>query len=219
MKRKSLNAFIGILILFGATKGRKESIECVWSDDGAFCRPIFKATMERDAFQNILRFIRTGNHATRQEGRTSDKLAPIRKIWEIFTKNCQKCLVHELQMCVDEQLVGFRGRGPFRVYMKSKPDRYGIKIWANCKNPSGYVWNSQVYTGQIFFAPEKKQGQRVVLDLVKGLGQGYRVICDNFFTSLELAKELAKQNKVCLLQRDKFERKYQKSCCLPNRER
>ena len=82
--------------------------------------------------------------------------------------------------------------------MKSKPDRYGIKIWANCKNPSGYVWNSQVYTGQISSAPEKKQGKRVVLDLVKDLGQGYGVTCDNFFTSLELAQELAKQNKTLL---------------------
>ena len=82
--------------------------------------------------------------------------------------------------------------------MKSKPDRYGIKIWANCENPSGYVWNSQVYTGQISSAPEKKQGQRVVLDLVKDLGQGYGVTCDNFFTSLELAKELAKQDKTLL---------------------
>ena len=60
-------------------------------------------------------------------------------------------------MCVDEQLVCFRGRCPFRVYMKSKPDRYGIKIWANCENPSGYVWNSQVHTGQITSGPEKSK--------------------------------------------------------------
>ena len=154
--------------------------------------------MGRDAFQNILRFIRTDNRETRQERRNSDKLAPIREVWKIFTKNCQKCLVPESQMCIDEQLVGFRGRCPFRMYMKSKPDRYGIKIWNNCKNPSGYVWNSQVYTGQISFALEKKQGKRVVLDLVKGLGQGYGVTYDNFITSLELAKELAKQNKTLL---------------------
>ena len=82
--------------------------------------------------------------------------------------------------------------------MKSKPDRYGIKIWGNCKNPSEYVWNSQVYTGQISFAAEKKQGQRVVLDLVKGLGQEHGETCDNFFTSLELGKELVKQNKTLL---------------------
>ena len=86
--------------------------------------------------------------------------------------------------------------------MKSKPDRHDIKIWAKCENSSEYVWNSQVYTSRIHkyisFAPEKKQAQRVVLDLVKGLDQGYGVTCDNFFTSLELAKELAKQNKTLL---------------------
>ena len=82
--------------------------------------------------------------------------------------------------------------------MKSKPDRHDIKIWAKCENSSEYVWNSQVYTSQISFAPEKKQWQRVVLDLVKGLDKGYGVTCDNFFTSLKLAKELAKQNKTLL---------------------
>ena len=39
------------------------------------------------------------------------------------------------------EFFNFRERCPFRVYMRSKPDRYGIKIWANCENPSGYVWN------------------------------------------------------------------------------
>ena len=60
-------------------------------------------------------------------------------------------------MCVDEQLVGFRGRCPSRVYMKSKYDRYGVKIWAICENPTGYVWNSQVYTGQQSSTPEKSK--------------------------------------------------------------
>ena len=106
LKKESLNAFIVILNLFIATRGGKESIKCVWSDDGALCRPIFKATMGRNAFQNIFRFIRTNNHETRQR-RTFDKLAPMREVWEIFTKNCQKCLVPESQMCVDKQLVGF----------------------------------------------------------------------------------------------------------------
>ena len=67
-----------------------------------------------------------------------------------------------------------------------------------CENPSGYVWNSQVCTGQIFVAPEKKQKQCLVLDLVKGLSQGYEVTCDNFFILLKLAKELAKQDKTLL---------------------
>ena len=71
--------------------------------------------MGRNAFQNILRFIRTDNHETRQQRRALDKFAPIREVCNIFPEICQKCLVPESQMCVDEQLIGFRGRCPFRV--------------------------------------------------------------------------------------------------------
>lgn len=38
-------------------------------------------------------------------------------------------------------------------------------------------------------------GKRVVLDLVNGLGSGYGVTTDNFFTSLLLSKELLQQSK------------------------
>lgn len=38
-------------------------------------------------------------------------------------------------------------------------------------------------------------GKRVVLDLVNGLGNGYGVTTDNFFTSLQLSQELLDQNK------------------------
>ena len=38
----------------------------------------------------------------------------------------------------------------------------------------------------------------MVLDLVKGLGQGYGVTSDTFFTLLELAKEVTKQDKTLL---------------------
>ena len=52
---------------------------------------------------------------------------------------------------------------------------------AICENLSGYVWKSQVYTGQIPSNPEKNQGRSVVLELVQGLGPGFGVTCDIFF--------------------------------------
>ena len=46
---------------------------------------------------------------------------------------------------------------------------------------------------------KKKEHEKfVVLDLVQDLGQEYGINCDNFFTSLELATELAKQQKNAL---------------------
>ena len=51
-------------------------------------------------------------------------------------------------MTVDEQLVCFRGKCPFRQYIPSKPDKYGIKLWAICEVNTSYAWKMQVYTGK-----------------------------------------------------------------------
>nr|CAI5840245.1 unnamed protein product [Callosobruchus analis] len=68
--------------------------------------------------------------------------------------------------------------------MKSKLDKCVIKIWALCDSSNTYCWNLQVYTGK-----------RVVLDLVDGLGSGYGVTTDNFFTSLLSSKKPLQHSK------------------------
>ncbi|XP_070992443.1 piggyBac transposable element-derived protein 4-like [Oncorhynchus clarkii lewisi] len=71
---------------------------------------------------------------------------------------------------VDEQLMPFMGRCPFRQYILSKPTKYEIKNWAACDAGSSYAWNLQVYTGKPDGgAPEKNQGIRVILDVTQGL--------------------------------------------------
>ena len=57
-----------------------------------------------------------------------DRLAPIREIWTMFINNCTECYTHGNKMTVNEQLLSFRGRCLFRMYIKSKPDKYGIKL-------------------------------------------------------------------------------------------
>ncbi|KAG5881856.1 hypothetical protein JTB14_034135 [Gonioctena quinquepunctata] len=99
---------------------------------------------------------------------------------------------------VDEQLLGFRGRAPFRVYMKSKPDRYGMKLWDLCDAANDYTYNLQVYLGTQNNTVEKNQGERVVLDMVEHLSDGYGITTDNFFTSKSLGdKLLAKHLTLC----------------------
>ena len=74
------------------------------------------------------------------------------------------------EVTVDERLVPYRGRRPFKQYIPSKPGKYGIKIWAACDARSSYAWNMQVYTGKpVTGRPEKNQGMRVVLDMAAGL--------------------------------------------------
>ena len=122
-----------------------------------------------------------------------DKLAPIRDLWSIWSTRLPQMFNPGRDICVDEQLVSFRGRCSFRQYMTSKPGKYGLKIWALCEVKTSYALMLQVYTGKsATIQREKNQGMRVVLELTNDL-EGHTVTTDNFFTSFPLAEELHKR--------------------------
>jgi hypothetical protein len=200
-------AFLGLLILIGVLRGRREPLQQLWDDKWG--RPIFRATMGINRFKTILRYMRFDDKETRAERRVADKLAAIRELFEHFVNSCRT--YYELSPCttVDEQLSPFRGRCPFRMYIKSKPAKYGMKLWVLCDSETAYCGNAQVYTGKEGNVPEKGQGARVVKDLVTYIyNTGRNITMDNFFTDVELADHLLTQkltvvgtvrkNKACL---------------------
>ena len=194
---EELRACIGILILTDVMYSKRESLENMWSE--TFGRPILRSTLPLKRYRAFLSCCRFDDKDTRQERRANDKLAPIRVLFDNFVTKCQSLYSPSPLVCVDETLVGFRGRCPFKVYIPSKPDRYGIKIWSMCDNGTNYVCNLQVYLGKEGGSAEQQQGARVVRDLTKTIhGSGRNVTCDNFFTSYELGKFLLEKNLTLL---------------------
>jgi len=118
-----IKAYIGLLISQSAKEATKEPIEMLWHTDKCYCRPIFPATMSRDRFVALTRFIRFDDFQTRAERKAEDKLAPIRCVFDKFVQQLKIMMHPGTHMTVNEQLLSFRGRAPFRVYMKSKPDK------------------------------------------------------------------------------------------------
>ncbi|XP_061878322.1 piggyBac transposable element-derived protein 4-like [Entelurus aequoreus] len=191
-----LQAYIGLLILGGVYKSKGEAAESLWNKETG--RAIFPATMSLKKFHIMSRVLRFDDREKRQGRREHDKLAAIRDVWDKWVQQLPLLYNPGPHVTVDECLVAFRGRCPFRQYIPSKPAKYGIKIWAACDAQSSYAWNMQVYTGKApGEAPEKNQGMRVVLDMAEGL-EGHNITCDNFFTSYALGEELAKR-KVTML--------------------
>jgi hypothetical protein len=72
-------AFLGLCILAGAYRSRHEPVSVLWSDREG--RPAFTATMSRNRFTDILKYIRFDDKSTRESRLASDKLAPFRDIW------------------------------------------------------------------------------------------------------------------------------------------
>ncbi|XP_053361966.1 piggyBac transposable element-derived protein 4-like [Clarias gariepinus] len=186
-----LQAYIGVLILAGVYRSSKEATASLWHAESG--RAIFRATMTLKMFHKISRVIRFDDKDTRKDWRAWDKFAPIREVWDKWVSLLP--LMYDLgsDVTVDERLVPFRGRCPFKQYIPSKPGKYGIKIWAACDARSSYAWNMQVYTGKPAGAKsEKYQGMRVVLDITEGL-RGKTITCDNFFISYALGLQLLKK--------------------------
>ena len=127
MKDEEFKKFIGVTILIGVYKSKSENITQLWSKhDG---RPIFNHIMSRRRYQQILRVLRFDDAKERRRNRSSDKLQPIREVFETWESYLRDAHIPGACMKVDEQLLCFRGRCPFRQYIPSKPGKYGIKIW------------------------------------------------------------------------------------------
>lgn len=213
-------AFLGILILTGRFRESRESVRNLWSTtNNAFTRPIYQATMSRNRFTDILRHLRFDDLSTRAERKEKDKLAPIREITEIFAENCRESYKPSAFGTIDEQLVTFRGRCSFKVYIPSKPGKYGIKVWALCDAENFYCCNFEVYLGKINGIAEKNQGPRVVKTLASHwYGSGRNITTDNFFTDITLAEELLSQN-LTIVGTVRKTRKDLPKCLLDIRER
>lgn len=168
-----LRAFFGLLILAGVYRSRDESTKSLWSEGTG--RAIFPATMARKTFEKIAAMIRFDDKLYRPRRLKESKLAAIWPVWEKWAPRLQLMYNPGTDICVDEQLVPFRGRCRFRQYIPSKPARYGMKVWVACDARTSYAWKMSVYTGKKDGArPEVNQGKRVVLELVEGL-EGYTV--------------------------------------------
>ncbi|XP_042164360.1 piggyBac transposable element-derived protein 4-like [Oncorhynchus tshawytscha] len=192
MDATDLRAYLGLLILAGVYRSRGEAAASLWDAESG--RTVFRATMSLKVFHRYSRLLRFDDRQSRPARLATDKLAAIRKVWDLWEARLPALYNPGPDVTVDEQLVPFRGRCPFRQYIPSKPAKYGIKSWVACDAKSSYAWKMQVYTGKAAGGgPEKNQGMRVVLDLTTGLS-GRNVTCDNFFTSYDLGQRLLERN-------------------------
>ncbi|UYV70686.1 hypothetical protein LAZ67_8000264 [Cordylochernes scorpioides] len=96
-------------------------------------------------------------------------------------------------LTVDESLVCLKKQTSLRQYMPQKHHgRFGVKLWMLCESKTGYCVRMKPYKGKL--SPIIKSLSYDVpmnlLQVSRLLGKGYNLITDNFFTSINLAKDL-----------------------------
>ncbi|KAB0804247.1 hypothetical protein PPYR_01217 [Photinus pyralis] len=177
-----IHALLGILLLSGVKKNNHLNAVDLFKTNGTV--------------PEIYR-LRFDDLETREARQSIDKLAPIRDLFEEFVENCKGNYSLSHSVTIDEKLEAFRGRCSFRQYIPSKPSKYGIKIFALCDARMYYTANLEVYVGTQPEGPYSTNNSAlsVVERLCKPIrGTGRNLTMDNWFTSLELAESLLKQN-------------------------
>lgn len=69
-------------------------------------------------------------------------------------------------MAIDEMMITFFGRTILKQFMRNKPIRFGIKLWAIC-TIFRYVLDFNIYFGKDDTDGEETLGSRAVLKMLK----------------------------------------------------
>lgn len=198
INKDELLAFFGLLYISGVKKFSHTNLEELWSI--AFGTSIFRTTMSMNRFKFIGCCLRFDDKTTRAERKSTDKFAPIRNIWESFVENARSLYSPAEYVTIDEQLLGFRGRCPFRVYMRNKPDKYGLKVVMMNDAKTFYMLNATPYAGK--FKPPNKEPVpsyyvRTLSEPIHGSNRNITV--DNWFSSIPLFEKMLMDYKLTMV--------------------
>ncbi len=96
-----------------------------------------------------------------------------------FVYNSQKCYNPNGYLTVDEQLFPTKVRCRFIQFMRSKPDKFGIKFWVLVDVKSKYICNAFPYLGKDEEHPMNQTLGEYIVKKVGGTIFTKRLQCDN----------------------------------------
>ncbi|XP_069699066.1 piggyBac transposable element-derived protein 4-like [Periplaneta americana] len=187
-----LLALLGLYIYFGAHKSSQVSTELLWHKMRGL--RITETVMSQRRFRFLTNCLRFDEKSTRSERKQLDSFAAIRDVWNRFEEKCRMLYNPGSYCTIDEQLLAFRGKCPFRMYIPNKPAKYGIKTVMCCDAKTGYMLTAIPYTGKTMNTNGKPLAEFFVEELSKPIhGTNRNITVDNWFSSIPLFKAMAQR--------------------------
>ena len=133
-----LNAFIGMIYVMGYHK--LPSIRDYWSTDPSCHVPFISNIMPRNRFELILSSLHfaNNNEMLEKSNQMYDRAFKVRPIINHFNDSFQAAREPSKHQSIDEHMVKFKGHNAMKQYIKTKPIKWGFKMWCRCDSKTGY---------------------------------------------------------------------------------
>ncbi|XP_025206936.1 piggyBac transposable element-derived protein 4-like [Melanaphis sacchari] len=161
----------------------KPHIKDYWSTNPVLQTTYASKLMKRDRFISIFSMLHIANNDkyVRKGQPGYDSLYKIRSYVNFLNDKMSKLYYPGQNITVDEGVCPFRGRVHFRVYMKNKPEKYGMKLFIASDPLTGYTLSFEIYSG-------KGEENNSIIPLYSRLlkqyfNKGHTIYMDRFYTS------------------------------------
>ena len=200
---REMRKFVGIQILMGNLQHPR--VRLYW--DQKLGIPIISRCMPVNRFFKLRSTVHIVN--VQEKPQNNDRFWKIRPFYDNIRRRCL-ALPLESNLCVDEQMVPFKGHINVRQYMKDKPCKWGIKIFNLC-GASGALYDFIIYQGSttelnleynVFGVPAA-----TVMTLLRRVpSKGHFIYFDNWFSSYQLLQWLKEKDLYagCTVRLDRF---------------
>lgn len=182
VKLQEMYFFLAIVLHMCVVK--KPCISDYWSTDVFLQTSFAPKLMSRDRFRSIFFMLHVNDNSTyiSRNQPNHDPLHKIRPIYDLIRQKCIESFYPNQNLTVDEGMCPFRGRVSFRVFMKNKPNKYGLKFYVLSDAESGYILNMELYTGKL--GDTDNSINSLMLRLCENyLDKGHTIYMDRFYSS------------------------------------
>ncbi|CAF4590981.1 unnamed protein product [Rotaria sp. Silwood2] len=190
ISESEIHQFVGILLMTGIYGLPQQ--RSYWTNSTRV--ESIASTMSRDRFLEIKKNLHVVDNINQlgQNDPNYDRAFKVRPLLNIIKNNFRK-IQKEEHLCVDEQIIPFKGKSIMKQHMPQKPNRWGSKMFLLADSISGICYDFIFYTGK---TNERQNGfcTDIVLKLSETIPKmmNYKLYFDNYFTTIQLEVQLKK---------------------------
>lgn len=190
---REMRVFIGVTLMMGIV--RKPGVDDYWSTESILRTPYPADCISRNRYKQILKFIRFSDPYLVDKENRSTRL---NQFEEMMLSLCNLFIPGQL-LSLDESLLLHKGKLKFKMFIRTKRARFGIKIFILCDH-SGYMLAHIVYYGAATDFGEIEdlsKSEIIVVQLLEKAGlleKWYLVTLDNWYSSVRLAEYLFRRS-------------------------